>query len=684
MKFPDISFCTAYLIFGKLKPLVFLTAFLLFQSSSPIYAQSPEMEKRLTPAEKEWIKNHPVIRLGVDYSSYFRGIIDSSGNYVGMGSDYMRLLEKRIGVSFKPESVLTWTQMEDKLKKKELDAVAMITWSSERERYLNFSDTLVEMRNAIIVRKNSTAINSVFDLIGKTVSTNRDYSIHYWLARNYNGIILLPKTDAEQALKAVAVGEVDAYVGDIPSAVHAINKLYLSDLKIAAEIPFNVKCGIGVRKDWPKFIPILNKAIGTITPEEHETIRNKSARLSGGIELKKVVLIVIPIIIVVVLTTLMIANLRLRKEVIQRKNAEDTLRKSEETFRVLLNAIPESAFLISPEGNYIAVNETVSKRTGQTIQKLLGLGIFDNLPHDLLKKHKDYLRESITSGRVVRFEDCRFGRIINNSITPILDPEGKVYCLAVLGLDITEQRMEEERLESLLKISRFKAESIQDLLDYALKEAIALAKSSFGYVFLYDENKNEFTIKSCSGNTAKTPAIHSPGKIYSLEKTGLWSEPVRQRKAVFQNLLHSSHSLGKGYPDGHPPLHRFLSVPVFVNERIVAIVSVANKGTEYGQDDANQLSLLMDTVWHYVERRQAESEKERLIKELQKALAEIKTLSDLLPICAYCKNIRDDKGYWNKLEIYITEHAGTQFSHGICPDCMRKNFPEFADEVLKS
>ena len=43
----------------------------------------------------------------------------------------------------------------------------------------------------------------------------------------------------------------------------------------------------------------------------------------------------------------------------------------------------------------------------------------------------------------------------------------------------------------------------------------------------------------------------------------------------------------------------------------------------------------------------------------------------------------DDKGYWNKLEIYITEHAGTQFSHGICPDCMKKNFPEFADEILK-
>jgi PAS domain S-box-containing protein len=640
------------------------------------------MEKRLTFSEKEWIKQHPVIRLGADPSSYFVGFVDSDGDYVGVGADYMRLLEKRIGVSFKPESGLTRRQVDDKLKKRELDAVPMVSWNSGNEVYLNFSDTLVEMRNAIIVRKNNTGITSIFDLMGKTVSINRGYAIHYWLAKNYREIILLPKTDAEQGLKAVAVGEVDAYVGDIPTAVNAINNLYLSNLKIAAEIPFNVKCGIGVRKDWPKFIPILNKAISTITPEEHEAIRNKSAKLSIGIELKKVVLVVIPIVIAVVLITLMIANLRLRKEIGQRKTVEVTLRKSEETFRVLLNAIPESAFLVSSEGNYIAVNETVAKRMGQTVQKLIGTGIFDNLPHALAKKRKDYLQEAISSGRVVSFEDCRFGHIVNNSITPVLDSEGKVYCLAVLGLDITEQKMDEARFESLLKISRYKAKSIQELLDFALKEAIALTKSNIGYVFHYDEEKDEFTLNSWSESFPEDPNILSP-KRYHLEKKGIWSEPVRQGKPVFQNELHSSHTLGKGYPEGHPPFHRFLSVPVFVDDRIVAVVSVVNKETDYGKDDAHQLLLLMDAVWHYVERRESETEKERLIQELQKALAEVKTLSDLLPICSYCKNIRDDKGYWSKLESYITEHAGTRFSHGICPDCMRKNFPEYADEVLK-
>jgi ABC-type amino acid transport substrate-binding protein len=76
------------------------------------------------------------------------------------------------------------------------------------------------------------------------------------------------------------------------------------------------------------------------------------------------------------------------------------------------------------------------------------------------------------------------------------------------------------------------------------------------------------------------------------------------------------------------------------------------------------------------ERMQAEEEKEKLIVELQKAFDEVKTLGSLLPICASCKKIRDDKGYWNQLESYIQEHTGTAFSHGICPDCAKKLYPD--------
>jgi PAS domain S-box-containing protein len=76
------------------------------------------------------------------------------------------------------------------------------------------------------------------------------------------------------------------------------------------------------------------------------------------------------------------------------------------------------------------------------------------------------------------------------------------------------------------------------------------------------------------------------------------------------------------------------------------------------------------------DRKRAEEEREGLITELQNALSEVKTLSGLLPICASCKKIRDDKGYWNQIESYIREHSGAEFTHGICPECMKTLHPE--------
>lgn len=70
------------------------------------------------------------------------------------------------------------------------------------------------------------------------------------------------------------------------------------------------------------------------------------------------------------------------------------------------------------------------------------------------------------------------------------------------------------------------------------------------------------------------------------------------------------------------------------------------------------------------------AQRDRLIKELREALAEIKTLSGLLPICAHCKKIRDDQGYWQQIEAYIQDHSDAKFSHGICRECAKKYYPD--------
>jgi DNA-binding NarL/FixJ family response regulator len=141
-------------------------------------------------------------------------------------------------------------------------------------------------------------------------------------------------------------------------------------------------------------------------------------------------------------------------------------------------------------------------------------------------------------------------------------------------------------------------------------------------------------------------------------------------------------------PDSHgsETLARMLAVapeiPIVVmtglDDEIVAMTAVRSGAQDYllkGQTDGN---LLVRAIRYAIERKAAEAEREELISKLQDALAKIKSLQGLLPICASCKKIRDDKGYWNQIESYISAHSEAEFSHGICPDCLERLYPEQA------
>jgi hypothetical protein len=100
------------------------------------------------------------------------------------------------------------------------------------------------------------------------------------------------------------------------------------------------------------------------------------------------------------------------------------------------------------------------------------------------------------------------------------------------------------------------------------------------------------------------------------------------------------------------------------------------KGEGYQQRLPVLAQRAMEAHQLAVERKQAEAEREKLIHELQEAMAKVKTLSGMLPICASCKKIRDDQRYWNQIEAYIRDHSEAEFSHGICPECMKKLYPD--------
>jgi len=91
---------------------------------------------------------------------------------------------------------------------------------------------------------------------------------------------------------------------------------------------------------------------------------------------------------------------------------------------------------------------------------------------------------------------------------------------------------------------------------------------------------------------------------------------------------------------------------------------------------SGELAGRMASFIDITKRREVEADREKLISKLQEALKKIKTLRGIIPICAACKKIRDDKGYWNQIESYIKEHSDADFSHGICPECAEKLYPD--------
>ncbi|MDD2466419.1 MAG: PAS domain S-box protein [Desulfobulbus sp.] len=97
-------------------------------------------------------------------------------------------------------------------------------------------------------------------------------------------------------------------------------------------------------------------------------------------------------------------------------------------------------------------------------------------------------------------------------------------------------------------------------------------------------------------------------------------------------------------------------------------------------DDNGNVLGIEGIVQDITKLKRAEADRESAIKKLEKALSEIKTLRGILPLCLFCKKIRDDKGYWEQVDVYINKYSEADISHGICPECLKKHYPDWCKE----
>ncbi|WP_067048734.1 PAS domain S-box protein [Methanofollis ethanolicus] len=219
----------------------------------------------------------------------------------------------------------------------------------------------------------------------------------------------------------------------------------------------------------------------------------------------------------------------------------------------------------------------------------------------------DAVARAMKEGKNEETEVTVSGRTFLCTVVPVA---GEGYA-NIYGRDITARktveeaiRLEEQRLQALVMLNGMDDAQVSEITDFALESGTTLTGSDLGYFAFLNEDETVLTMQSWSKKTQELCRVKDPPKVYLLEKTGLWGEPVRQRRTIIVNDYAAPSSLKRGTPAGHPSIRRFLSVPVFAGGKIVAVAGVANRAAPYDEADARQLSLLMGGMWALLQRKQ--------------------------------------------------------------------------------
>mgnify|MGYP003962996327 FL=1 len=338
----------------------------------------------LTPEERSWLNQHDG-KIIVNNETGWPPIIDidKDGNSYGIVMDYQRLVEKKLNFKFKMDKLDSWHNFMERFKKGEIHINNNLQKNPSRTKFALFTKAYINIPNAIIVRKEVKASLSLEKMSGMKIAVTQNFAIHDYIKNNYENLTLIPLDDDLHCLLETSTKGVDAAVVNLAVASFIIEKMGISNLRIAGYTGYTNELCFASRKDWPTLNQVLNKGLGLITQKERDDIYKKWISL-GYLPFYKnrnfwIVICSISVIIFTFFFIILVWFRSLKRLVEQRtetlkkqtdelnaemtgrKQVEKSLKKSEKKYRNIFENAVEGLFQSTPQGSFVNVNPAFAR-----------------------------------------------------------------------------------------------------------------------------------------------------------------------------------------------------------------------------------------------------------------------------------------------------------------------------------
>lgn len=232
-------------------------------------------ELQLTRQEQEWLLTHPRVRVGWDPDWAPVEFSGEDGVPRGFSVDLLKQIEEKLGIGFVHEPPRPWPETLEQLKNGKIDMVSCIGPVKGREKFLMYTDEYLRAPVVLFTRPGSPYIRNLRELTGQTLAVPAGYTESEWIATDYPQIIQLNKPTILDGLRAVKEGRAEAFAGSVMQGNYYLSKTKTLGLIINGQTEYENRMMFGVRKDWPVFTRILNKAIASIPEDDNVSFYRK-------------------------------------------------------------------------------------------------------------------------------------------------------------------------------------------------------------------------------------------------------------------------------------------------------------------------------------------------------------------------------------------------------------------------